>query len=100
MTLRDWLDSREPAAPHRLAERIRNELAAHGTLDSPVDPSHLTSAGIAIIRDLESRDCTGREAALDLLAADALVTYAFEAAAASAKDLRAAADLTLAQLVK
>jgi hypothetical protein len=39
------------------------------------------AAGELLLTGLLSGDCTSRDCALDLLAADALVTYAFELAA-------------------
>jgi hypothetical protein len=44
-------------------------------------PEHLADAGVALLRRVLSHPEGGRELALDLLTADALVTYAFEAQA-------------------
>jgi hypothetical protein len=44
-------------------------------------PEHLADAGVALLARVLERPAGGRELALDLLAADALVTYAFEAQA-------------------
>lgn len=76
---RDWLARREPAVPARLVERMR---AALDPLDgTPEDlPSALGSAAVACLRDALAKG-DQREAALDLLAADALLTYGGEAAA-------------------
>ena len=72
----DWLATRVPAPPAALAKII----AAHvDTVDCDMQslPDHLVDAAVRILNSL--RD--GRESANDLLAADALVTYALEAAA-------------------
>jgi hypothetical protein len=44
-------------------------------------PESYLAAGEWLLTRLLSGDCTSRDCALDLLAADALVTYAFELAA-------------------
>jgi hypothetical protein len=45
----------------------------------------------SLLRDVVARPAAGRESALDLLAADALATYAFEAAADASKSLEQSA---------
>lgn len=72
-----WLDSRRPAPPAALRERLRS--AVH---DVPVPlPAHLAQLGHELLSHVTSRPQGGRELALDLLAADAFATYAFEAQA-------------------
>ena len=72
-----WLAARRPAAPPPLVEPMTRWL-----VDSPASlPDHLALAGRALLDRVLSRPQGGRELALDLLAADALVTYAFEAQA-------------------
>ncbi len=95
MTVAEWLDSREPSPPSRLAERLRSVLGDRGTLATALNPACLAQAGIALLRAIEERECNDRSDALDLLAADALVSYAFEAAANSTVELRETANLTL-----
>lgn len=95
MTVAEWLDSREPSPPSRLAERLRSVLGDRGTLAKDLSPAGLAQAGIALLRAIEERESNDRSNALDLLAADALVTYAFEAAANSTVELRETANLTL-----
>lgn len=55
-------------------------------------PRIFVDAAEALLRDLLARPSTGRDVALDLLTVDALVTYAFEAAAADVESLPALAD--------
>jgi hypothetical protein len=75
-----WLDQRRPAAPAAL----RAELERAAT-DSPLPlPAHLAELGSTLLERVASRPAGGRELALDLLAADAFVTYAFEAQAEAA----------------
>lgn len=76
--LERWLDARAAAAPPSLRPRL---LAAvrRGAGGSLVERS--CRAGEALLAQLLAEGCASRTAAPDLLAADALVTYAFEAAA-------------------
>ena len=72
-----WLAARRPAAPPTLVEPMTRWLE-----DSPTSlPEHLAQAGRTLLDHVLARPQGGRELALDLLAADALVTYAFEAQA-------------------
>lgn len=72
-----WLAARRPPAPPTLVEPM-----TRGLVDSRATlPEHLASAGHALLERVLSHPAGGRELALDLLAADALVTYAFEAQA-------------------
>ena len=74
-----WLDARRPAAPASLRERL------HGAVHDAEDgrggglAAHLTRLGDELLRGVMARPTGGRELALDLLAADAFATYAFEA---------------------
>lgn len=72
-----WVDARRPAPPPTLRRHLLGVVQ-----DSPGSlPDHLADAGVALLDRVLSRPEGGRELALDLLAADALVTYAFEAQA-------------------
>jgi hypothetical protein len=80
-TLVAWLERRSEPAPDSLRRRLGDAVA-------PVDPprdgtlgSMLVLAGSALLAQLLVDGCGDRTAAPDLLTADALVTYAFEAAA-------------------
>lgn len=74
-----WLDRRRPAPPQALRERI-DQAVTQTTPHAPL-PSYLASVGRQLLSRVADRPEGGRELALDLLAADALVTYAFEAQA-------------------
>jgi hypothetical protein len=70
-----WLDTRRPVPPVTLRERLRS--AVH---DLPLGlPDHLSQLGSELLAGVAARPAGGRELALDLLAADAFATYAFEA---------------------
>lgn len=73
----DWLASRRPTAPLALVEPMTRRLEPSAT----TLPDHLAAAGKALLDGVLSHPEGGRDLALDLLAADALVTYAFEAQA-------------------
>ena len=75
-SLREWLASRTPAPPPNLADRLV-EIVGVDALDAPASANVLLDRGIATLRSALS----DRDGALDLLAADALITYSMEAAA-------------------
>jgi hypothetical protein len=70
-----WLDTRRPEPPAALRERLRGAVhdSGHGLA------AHLAHLGDELLRSVMARPTGGRELALDLLAADAFATYAFEA---------------------
>lgn len=76
-----WLERRSEPAPAslrpRLAEAVRATPEASG--ESLVELS--SRAGEQLLAKVLTDGCAARSAASDLLAADALVTYAFEVAA-------------------
>jgi hypothetical protein len=80
----DWLQAQVAAAPARLRERMLAELP-------DTQPTHdaLAQAADACLRRA-LRDPAGPHAALDLLAADALLTHACAAAAAQGDTVLAA----------
>ena len=81
MILREWLETRTPAPPPRLLHRIVEVLGADA--NSEATPSTLVDSAQRLLRELTEQTTLARDAALDLLTVDALVTYAFECAAAS-----------------
>jgi len=91
VTVADWLRERDPAPPARLAARI--ETAIGGRLADPAANAAevCLEACESLLADVAGRASQGREAALDLLAADALATYALEAAADTPTTLEARA---------
>lgn len=81
MTLADWLNARAALPPSRLAARIELAVRDQATRSATDATESLLDACESLLRDIIERAAAGRESALDLLAADALATYAFEAAA-------------------
>jgi hypothetical protein len=78
-TTLSWLRARRPAPPERLIRRM--EAALTGVEANGADlAGELGEAAVVCLRGALAAG-PGRAAALDLLAADALLTYACEAAA-------------------
>lgn len=72
-----WLETRRPVPPPTLRDHLGTQVVD----GSDPLPQHLAAQGGALLAGVLARPHGGRELALDLLAADALVTYAFEAQA-------------------
>jgi hypothetical protein len=87
MTLGRWLDERRPAPPPALRAHIETALGSH-LHEEGLDPVEtLLAAAEHLVRALLDENATSRGSALDLLAADALVTYAFEVSSEQPGDL-------------
>ncbi len=72
-----WLSERRPSPPPALRARIERAVTEARL---PL-PEHLAGLGRTLLDGVAARPAGGRELALDLLAADAFITYAFEAQA-------------------
>lgn len=81
MTVGEWIAARGAGVPPALERHVREALGAALQGDVARAPDACVTAASAVVTDLLDAGRTGRDAALPLLAADALVTYAFEAAA-------------------
>lgn len=80
----EWLESRLGGAPPELAEAVRRlvgEVVADPRMDESHVPDVLAAAALRGLDGVLEQGEPAREAALQLLAADASLTYAFEAAA-------------------
>lgn len=80
MTIGEWLASRTPVPPPELLARLTTALGPALERDRAELWSACLGAAERMLVELLEGGCAGRERALDLLAVDALVTYAFEAA--------------------
>ena len=80
MTVGEWLEERTPAPPPVLSARLRAAFGAR--LEEPRASAYhaAMSSAESLLAELLALDCAARDRALDLLAVDAMVTYAFEAA--------------------
>jgi hypothetical protein len=76
-----WLDSRQPAPPKALRERLHRAVGELLPAPGSLLPAYLARLGRELLEVVAARPEGGRELALDLLAADAFATYAFEAQA-------------------
>ena len=92
-----WLAAREPTPPAVLAERLRQVVAAApaAVADAETMAVALGALGHTLLEGVVHCDPQGAGVALDLLAADAFVTYAFEAAAEDGADVGALAEQLL-----
>jgi hypothetical protein len=77
----EWLSSRDPDAPPALTTCARELLEAHPEWERLSRVDALIEASEALLRRVLEGGAVARANALDLLAADACVTWAFEAAA-------------------
>lgn len=96
--LGDWLASRDPAPPRPLAARIAALATTGGPPSGTTPASELLQAAEAAMREVLREGCLTRESALELLAVDGLVTYAFEAAADHPESLELLAGDALARI--
>ena len=97
-----WLDRRADAAPASLRPRLAESVRATTDAGDGSLVELSTRAGERLLARLLVHGCGPRSAAPDLLAADALVTYAFEAAAEdesmSAKSIEDSAAQAMARI--
>lgn len=80
-TVGTWIAQLEPAPPAALLQRLQELLANEVNRPAREVPEVCLAAGERLLDALLQSGSTSRATALDLLAVDALVTYAFEAAA-------------------
>jgi len=108
MSTTSWLQARETGVPQALRQRISESLGDEGTGETPeglsvgesartMPEQFLGAARQLLAKTLDARPMS-RAQALDLLCADALVTYAFEAAAEDPGQLPARADRAMAEI--
>ena len=97
-TVGGWIASVEPRPPAALAARLEGLLQPFA--DEPADrvPEACLEAGERLLDELLVSGSTSRGTALDLLAVDALVTYAFQAAADDPERLEARASRAMARI--
>jgi hypothetical protein len=100
VTIAEWLAARRPRPPGALRARIEAELASSLGEDASLATDRLLEAGERMAQLLLRSGSTSRESALDLLAADALVTYAFEAASEAPADLVARATDAMRRIAR
>lgn len=87
-----------PSAPPELAARVRSAIGDRWSADTTETSRVCEAAAEELLQSLLERQETGRESALDLLAADALVTYALEYTALVGGDLDAEAATAMRRI--
>ena len=96
-----WLRARTPEPPRLLQERLeRHVRAVPAERLGATMTDAMGALGLIALDASLARGETGDEAALDLLAADAFVTYAFEAAAEEGVEVDSMARMLLAKAVR
>jgi hypothetical protein len=100
MTIGEWLATRTPAPPPELGQRVRDALGGAAGDDARLAAGRCIDAAERMVAQLLRDGRTGRESAFDLLAADALVTYAFEAAADDPAELAERAHSAMVRLAR
>ena len=102
MRISEWLETRTPLPPRALGLRVRTALAPvldDGMREDGTPGFEEMLAAARSLLTIVLRDEDGdRECAHDLLAADALVTYAFELAAEDPDEIEALADSAMRDL--
>ena len=98
MTLAEWLQARTPTPPATLLARLDALVARLDAASGPDVADVLIGASERLLAELLREGGSTRDSALDLLAADALMTYAFEAAADDIARLDERAAQTMARI--
>jgi hypothetical protein len=97
-TVGEWIATVEPRPPAALATRLESLLAPFASQPAERAPDACLEAGERLLDELLGSGSTSRGTALDLLAVDALVTYAFQAASDRPSDLDARAARAMARI--
>jgi hypothetical protein len=92
--LADWIGARVPAPPAALSQRLA-EIVRDDTCDGS---ESLPDSLISRAEELLAQIGNDRSSATDLLAADALITYAMEAAAEYSLDVDSVAERAAVRL--
>ena len=95
MNVRDWIEQHTPAAPAALTARILAILGDDARRDATEAAESCLAAATRRLDDLLNAGQFGRETALDLLAVDALTTFAFEHASQRARTERELLDFSI-----
>lgn len=97
-TVGEWLARLQPAPPPALHQRLCDLVAGSATRPVTEVPEACLEAGERLLDELLASGSTSRATALDLLAVDALITYAFQAAADAPSRLEERAARAMARI--
>lgn len=92
MTHAEWLAAYRPEAPPALVDCVRSLLGAHPQWNALSRTDAFIAASELLLRRVLEGGPVARANALNLLAADACVTWAFEAAADDPSTIAACAE--------
>lgn len=96
-----WVRAHGAEAPAALVDRVLEVLASHAEWHAVPTADALLGAGEELLASvLGEHSGEGRAVALDLLAADACVTWAFEAAADAPGTLPARAEAAMQRIAE
>lgn len=96
-----WIRTHASDSPPALVARVEEVLTSHPEWGSLPTADALVAAGEQLLQAvLGAGEQSGREVALDLLAADACVTWAFEAAAEAPGTLPARAEAAMQRIAE
>jgi len=94
----EWLLAREPRPPAALSARLHDVLGSDASRDASEAADLLLAASERLVEGLLQASATARASALDLLVADSLVTYAFEAASRDAASITSRAQASMQRI--
>ncbi len=97
-TVGEWIGTVDPLPPTALHTRLQALLAPHAHRAASEVPEACLEAGEHLLDALLRSGSTSRETALDLLAVDSLITYAFQAAADDPARMEARAARAMARI--
>ncbi|HET7586060.1 MAG TPA: hypothetical protein VFK13_14185 [Gemmatimonadaceae bacterium] len=98
VTIAEWLESRTPRPPAELAARLGDALGAAAARNAASAYDAMLDAAERMLAELTLHPCVERGQAMELLTADALITYAFESAAEAPEQVAARARQALVRL--
>jgi hypothetical protein len=99
-TVADWLAQLTPPPPPALHTRLQELLADAASRPAADVADVCLEAGQRRLASLLAERATDRASALDLLAVDALVSYAFEAAAETPERLERLAGMAMTRIAE
>ncbi|WP_461411942.1 hypothetical protein [Gemmatimonas sp.] len=97
-TVGAWMAGLDPAPPPALHTRLCDLISSSAARPVAEVTEACLEAGERLLDDLLTSGTTSRATALDLLAVDALITYAFQAAADDPSRLEARAAHAMARI--
>jgi hypothetical protein len=97
-TVGEWIAGVDPAPPPALHARLTALLSAASHRPVSELPEACLEAGERLLDSLLASGSTSRATALDLLAVDSLVTYAFQVAADSPEQMEERAARAMARI--